>query len=95
MQHKNTVQYSDQMNCKDCGQTWDVNDSNPPPCHPPRNRQPEYRVTWCIDVGADSPEEAAKYVWQRYFHHGHSATIFEVQQHDEPDSEMIDVESKV
>lgn len=29
------VQYSDMMECKDCDQRWDTNDSFPPPCKPP------------------------------------------------------------
>lgn len=59
----------------------------------PQERRKEFRVSWCIDVDADSPEEAARFVWQRYFQHGHTASIFEVQQSGELDSEMIDVES--
>ena len=56
-------------------------------------QQKEYRVTWCIDVSADSPEDAVRQVWEQFFQHGHTATIFEVQEFDNPDSEMIDVES--
>ncbi|MEJ8417004.1 hypothetical protein WKE44_25310 [Klebsiella pneumoniae] len=56
-------------------------------------QQKEYRVTWCIDVSADSPEDAVHQVWEQFFQHGHTATIFEVQESGEPDSEMIDVES--
>lgn len=29
------VQYSDQMVCAPCDQSWDTNDSFPPPCKPP------------------------------------------------------------
>lgn len=57
---------------------------------PPEQRK-EYRVTWCIDIDADSPEEAVRAVWQRYFHHGHTATVFEVQEFNAPASESIDV----
>lgn len=56
-------------------------------------QQKEYRVTWCIDVSADSPEDAVHQVWEQFFQRGHTATIFEVQESGEPDSEMIDVES--
>ena len=55
-------------------------------------QQEEYRVTWCIDVSADSPEDAVRQVWEQYFQRGHTATIFEVQQSGELDSEMIDME---
>lgn len=58
-----------------------------------QERRKEYRVVWCIDVDAESPEEAVQAVWQQYFRHGHTATVFEVQAFDCPDSEMIDVES--
>lgn len=144
-QHKNTVQYSDQMHCKDCDQTWDMNDPFPPPCqksgipscpkcgsrmlqtetfrlkcgvceerelmaramqqfHSGLNsgrkeccdwQQREYRVTWAIDVTADSPEDAVRQVWEQYFQQGHTATVFEVQEFDNPDSEMVDVGSPV
>jgi len=30
-EHK-TRQYSDQLYCKVCGKTWDINDLDPPPC---------------------------------------------------------------
>lgn len=56
-------------------------------------QQKEYRVTWCIDVSADSPEDAVHQVWEQFFQRGHTATIFEVQESGELDSEMIDVES--
>jgi len=32
-------------------------------------------------------------VWEQFFQRGHTATIFEVQESGELDSEMIDVES--
>ena len=28
------IQYSDQMNCAQCGLCWDVNDPEPPACQP-------------------------------------------------------------
>ena len=31
MEH-DAIQYSDQMQCKNCGRAWDVNDSDVPPC---------------------------------------------------------------
>lgn len=127
-QHKNTVQYSDQMHCKDCDQTWDMNDPFPPPCQKSgmpscpkchsemrqtktfrfkcqvceerevlaramtqlpsglNSGQKEYRVTWSIDVTADSPEAAVKQVWDDYFHHDHTASVFEV---DGVDYDMV------
>lgn len=31
-EHCEAIQYSDQMVCKRCSLTWDVNDSDPPKC---------------------------------------------------------------
>lgn len=66
--------------CQKCGANLEAS----PTVHrdglvcPQCSRRKEYRVTWCIDIDADSPEEAVRAVWQRYFHHGHTASVFEV-----------------
>lgn len=32
------IQYSDQMQCGQCGLAWDVNDDDPPACRKGKNR---------------------------------------------------------
>jgi hypothetical protein len=51
----------------------------------------EYRVTWEIDIDADSPEEAAMLVHKDYFKPEHSATCFLVIKTDQLDEEEVEV----
>lgn len=32
----NTIQYSDQTQCRICGKVWDTNDAEPPECEGPK-----------------------------------------------------------
>lgn len=38
----------------------------------------QFRVSWTIDIDADTPEQAAAAVFSRYFRPGHEATVFQV-----------------
>jgi hypothetical protein len=51
----------------------------------------EYRVTWEIDIDADSPEEAAMLAYKNYFKPEHSATCFLVIETDQLDEEEVEV----
>lgn len=54
-----------------------------------------YTVRWEIDIDADSPEDAARQVFNEFFKQDHSAQIFDVKRLDEGeyDFELIDLEN--
>lgn len=39
---------------------------------------PDYRVTWEIDINADSPQEAAKQAWEHMQRPDSTANVFDV-----------------
>lgn len=47
-------QYSDQMNCKDCGLVWDVNDPEPPACNKKARRMTNNAAKALALIQADS-----------------------------------------
>lgn len=43
------------------------------------SKRTEFKVTWTIEVDAETAEEAAQDVHDTYFRKGNDATVFEVQ----------------
>lgn len=54
-----------------------------------------YLVTWQInvdDIGAQSPEDVAKLVWNKYFAHSHIANVFTLQDEETKEIFIVDLD---